>query len=112
RRGAGDERREERGVRVRQDRREARGRRGQPSLRDGAAVAGGHPAPGDAGGGAEEIGQGPLAHEAAVMRPAADLTPLARDVMKLPASVGLIFFSFVAAYLAYVLPWSGTWLLA
>ena len=45
------------------------------------------------------------------MRPA-DLTPLARDVMKMPASVGLIFFSFVAAYLAYVLPWSGTWLLA
>lgn len=43
---------------------------------------------------------------------AADLTPLARDVMKLPASATLIFFSIVAAYLACVLPWSGTWLLA
>ena len=30
------------------------------------------------------------------MRPA-DLTPVARDVMKLPASVGLIFFSLVGA---------------
>jgi len=38
---------------------------------------------------------------------AADLTPLARDVMKMPASVGLVFFSFVAAYLLMVLPWSG-----
>jgi rod shape-determining protein MreD len=45
------------------------------------------------------------------MRPA-DLTPLARDVMKLPASVGLIFFSLVGAYLLEVLPWSGNWLLA
>ena len=45
------------------------------------------------------------------MRPA-DLTPLARDVMKLPASVGLIFFSLVVAFLASILPWSGTWLLA
>ena len=45
------------------------------------------------------------------MRPA-DLTPLARDVMKMPASIGLIFFSFVAAYLVMVLPWSGSWLLA
>jgi len=44
------------------------------------------------------------------MRPA-DLTPLARDVMKMPASVGLIFFSFIAAYLLMVLPWSGAWLL-
>jgi rod shape-determining protein MreD len=43
---------------------------------------------------------------------AADLTPLARDVMKLPAGVGLIFFSFAGAYLLSVLPWSGTWLLA
>ena len=43
---------------------------------------------------------------------AADLTPLARDVMKMPASVGLVFFSFVAAYLLMVLPWSGAWLLA
>ena len=45
------------------------------------------------------------------MRPA-DLTPLAHDVMKMPASVGLIFFSFVFAYLMSVLPWSGAWLLA
>jgi rod shape-determining protein MreD len=45
------------------------------------------------------------------MRPA-DLTPVARDVMKLPASAGLIFFSIVAAYLLAVLPWSGQWLLA
>ena len=42
----------------------------------------------------------------------ADLTPLARDVMKMPASIGLIFFSFVVAYLFMVLPWSGTWLLS
>ena len=45
------------------------------------------------------------------MRPA-DLTPLARDVMKGPATVGLIFFSLVIAFLLSVLPWSGTWLLA
>jgi len=45
------------------------------------------------------------------MRPA-DLTPVARDVMKLPASVGLIFFSLVGAYVLEVLPWSGNWLLA
>ena len=45
------------------------------------------------------------------MRPA-DLTPVARDVMKLPASVGLIFFSIVGAYLLAVLPWSGQMLLA
>jgi rod shape-determining protein MreD len=45
------------------------------------------------------------------MRPA-DLTPVARDVMKGPASLGLIFFSLVGAYLLSVLPWSGTWLLA
>ena len=45
------------------------------------------------------------------MRPA-DLTPLARDVMKLPAGAGLVFFSFVGAYLLSVLPWSGAWLLA
>jgi rod shape-determining protein MreD len=43
---------------------------------------------------------------------AADLTPLARDVMKMPASLGLVFFSFMAAYVLMVLPWSGTWLLA
>ena len=42
----------------------------------------------------------------------ADLTPLARDVMKLPASVGLVFFSLVVAFLMSILPWSGTWLLA
>ena len=42
----------------------------------------------------------------------ADLTPVARDVMKGPASLGLIFFSLVGAYLLCVLPWSGTWLLA
>jgi rod shape-determining protein MreD len=45
------------------------------------------------------------------MRPA-DLTPLARDVMKLPATVGLVFFSLAAAFLLQVLPWSGNWLLA
>jgi rod shape-determining protein MreD len=45
------------------------------------------------------------------MRPA-DLTPVARDVMKLPAGLGLIFFSLLGAYLLSVLPWSGTWLLA
>jgi rod shape-determining protein MreD len=45
------------------------------------------------------------------MRPA-DLTPVARDVMKLPASAGLIFFSMLGAYLLAVLPWSGPWLLA
>lgn len=45
------------------------------------------------------------------MRPA-DLTPLARDVMKGPATVGLVFFSLVIAFLLSVLPWSGTWLLA
>jgi rod shape-determining protein MreD len=45
------------------------------------------------------------------MRPA-DLTPVARDVMKLPASAGLVFFSLLAAYLLAVLPWSGRGLLA
>ena len=45
------------------------------------------------------------------MRPA-DLTPVARDVMKGPASAGLIFASFLAAYLFSMLPWSGKWLLA
>jgi len=43
---------------------------------------------------------------------AADLTPLARDVMKGPASLGLIFFSLLGAYLLDLLPWSGAWLLA
>lgn len=45
------------------------------------------------------------------MRPA-DLTPVARDVMKLPAGVGLMSFSLLAAYVIAVLPWSGSWLLA
>jgi rod shape-determining protein MreD len=45
------------------------------------------------------------------MRPA-DLTPVARDVMKLPAGAGLIFASLVAAYLVVALPWSGWLLLA
>jgi rod shape-determining protein MreD len=42
----------------------------------------------------------------------ADLTPLARDVMKLPASMGLVFFSLLIAFMLSVLPWTGTWLLA
>jgi rod shape-determining protein MreD len=42
---------------------------------------------------------------------AADLTPVARDVMKLPAGPGLILASFVAAYLFNSLPWSD-WALA
>ena len=45
------------------------------------------------------------------MRPA-DLTPVARDVMKRPAGAGLILLSLLAAYAVEVLPWSGTWLLA
>ena len=44
------------------------------------------------------------------MRPA-DLTPVARDVLKLPAGPGLILASFVAAFLFNSLPWSG-WALA
>jgi rod shape-determining protein MreD len=43
---------------------------------------------------------------------AADLTPVARDVMKGPAGPGLIFASLAMAYLIAVLPWSGGWLLA
>ena len=43
---------------------------------------------------------------------AADLTPVARDVSKVPASVGLMFFSLLAAFLFSALPWSGNWLLA
>lgn len=43
------------------------------------------------------------------MRPA-DLTPVARDVMKLPTGPGLIIGSLLAAYLFNALPWSG-WLL-
>ncbi len=42
----------------------------------------------------------------------ADLTPVARDVMKGPASGALVFSSVVAAYFLAALPWSGTWLLA
>src|SRR5258708_2845327 len=42
----------------------------------------------------------------------ADLTPLARDVMKLPASMGLIFFSLAIGFMLAILPWSGAWLLA
>lgn len=44
------------------------------------------------------------------MRPA-DLTPVARDVAKAPASGGLLFASLFAAYLVQVMPWSGNWLL-
>jgi rod shape-determining protein MreD len=45
------------------------------------------------------------------MRPA-DLTPVARDVLRHPAGPGLIFASLVAAYLFNSLPWSGWALLA
>jgi rod shape-determining protein MreD len=45
------------------------------------------------------------------MRPA-DLTPVARDVMKMPASAGLMFFSLLAGYMISALPWHGPWLLA
>jgi rod shape-determining protein MreD len=45
------------------------------------------------------------------MRPA-DLTPVASDVLKLPATMGVMLLSLAAAYLLSVLPWSGTWLLA
>ena len=45
------------------------------------------------------------------MRPA-DLTPVARDVMKGPASAGLMFFSMLAGYMISALPWSGKWLLS
>ena len=44
------------------------------------------------------------------MRPA-DLTPVARDVAKAPASGGLVFVSLLIAYVLQVLPWSGRWLL-
>ena len=43
---------------------------------------------------------------------AADLTPVARDVMRLPASGGVIFFSIVAAYALCAFEWTGGWLLA
>lgn len=42
---------------------------------------------------------------------AADLTPVARDVMQRPASAALIFLSIGVAYLIQVLPWTGPWLL-
>lgn len=45
------------------------------------------------------------------MRPA-DLTPVARDVMKMPARPALIFFSLLGAFALAMLPWSGAWLLA
>lgn len=45
------------------------------------------------------------------MRPA-DLTPLARNAMHLPASAGLIVVSIAIAYLLEVFPYSGAWLLA
>ncbi|QJR16840.1 rod shape-determining protein MreD [Usitatibacter palustris] len=41
-----------------------------------------------------------------------DLTPLARDVMRNPASGGYVIASFFAAYVLAVMPASGTWLLA
>jgi len=43
---------------------------------------------------------------------AADLTPVARDVMKRPAGFGFVFMSFIGAYLLASLPWSGLSLLA
>ena len=43
---------------------------------------------------------------------AADLTPVARDVAKVPASAGLMFFSLLGAFVFSALPWSGNWLLA
>jgi rod shape-determining protein MreD len=45
------------------------------------------------------------------VRPA-DLTPVARDVAKIPASAALMFFSLAATFLFSALPWSGNWLLA
>ena len=41
----------------------------------------------------------------------ADLTPVARDVMRLPATGGVIFFSFVAALALSAFEWTGGWLL-
>jgi rod shape-determining protein MreD len=43
---------------------------------------------------------------------AADLTPVARDVMKRPAGFGFVLMSFLVAYLLAALPWSGFSLLA
>ena len=42
----------------------------------------------------------------------ADLTPVARDVMKRPAGLGFVLTSFIVAYLLAALPWSGWTLLA
>src|SRR5262249_53114652 len=117
RRGHRHQRGQECRVRLREGRRAPRGGRGQLSIRDGAAAArDGGAAPRDEGRRfAAQVPEGPRPRAAPAMsrhmRPA-DLTPLARDVMKLPASVGLIFSSFVAAYLLMVLPWSGAWLAA
>jgi rod shape-determining protein MreD len=41
----------------------------------------------------------------------ADLTPVARDVMKLPASGAVMFFSLLAAYVLSAFEWQGAWLL-
>jgi rod shape-determining protein MreD len=38
---------------------------------------------------------------------AADLTPVARDVMKRPAGFGFILASFIVAFLLCAMPWSG-----
>ena len=43
---------------------------------------------------------------------AADLTPVARDVMKRPAGLGFVFMSFAVAYLLCAMPWTGWLLLA
>ena len=45
------------------------------------------------------------------MRPA-DLTPVARDVMKMPASAGLMVFSLLAGFMISAMPWGGKWLLS
>ena len=42
---------------------------------------------------------------------AADLTPVARDVMKRPASGGVIFMSLLVAYAISAFEWTGNWLL-
>jgi len=43
---------------------------------------------------------------------AADLTPVARDVMKRPAGLGIVFVSFAVTYVACAMPWTGWLLLA
>jgi rod shape-determining protein MreD len=42
---------------------------------------------------------------------AADLTPVARDVMRLPAGGGVVFASFLAAFALSAFEWTGGWLL-